>query len=69
MLSEPVSLGLVIEKSTLKLISSSPKGFKYLRISETNISYKGRTFDEGKKISWKDGFRALYTILKVRIFY
>ena len=39
------------------------------KISEVNISYKGRTFKEGKKISWLDGFRALLVILKVKLFY
>ncbi len=37
-----------------------------IRIYEIGISYYGRTFDEGKKIGWKDGFRALYCILKYR---
>ena len=35
-----------------------------IRIYEVGISYYGRTYDEGKKISWKDGFRALYCIIK-----
>jgi len=35
-----------------------------VRIYEVGISYYGRTFLEGKKINWKDGFRALYCILK-----
>ncbi len=35
-----------------------------IRIYEVGISYYGRTYDEGKKIGWKDGFRALYCILK-----
>jgi glycosyltransferase involved in cell wall biosynthesis len=35
-----------------------------LRIYEVGISYSGRTYEEGKKISWKDGFRALYCLLK-----
>ena len=39
------------------------------KISEVNISYKGRTYKEGKKISWIDGFRALLVILKVKLFY
>ena len=39
------------------------------KISEVNISYKGITFKEGKKISWLYGFRALFLILKVKIFY
>lgn len=35
-----------------------------LRVYEVPISYKGRTYDEGKKITWKDGFLALYYIVK-----
>lgn len=35
-----------------------------IRIYEVGISYYGRTYQEGKKISWKDGFRALYCITK-----
>ena len=35
-----------------------------IRIYEVGISYYGRTFEEGKKISWKDGFRAIFCILK-----
>jgi len=35
-----------------------------IKIYEVGISYYGRTYDEGKKISWKDGFRALYCIAK-----
>jgi hypothetical protein len=41
-------------------ISRIPK----IRIYEVGISYYGRTYEEGKKIGWKDGFRALYCILK-----
>jgi len=37
------------------------------RIYEVGISYYGRTFSEGKKINWKDGFRALYCILKYKL--
>ncbi len=39
-----------------------------IRIYEVGISYYGRTFEEGKKISWKDGFRAIYCILKYNLF-
>lgn len=39
-----------------------------VRIYEVGISYYGRTFEEGKKIGWKDGFRALYCILKYNLF-
>jgi len=45
-------------------ISRIPK----IRIYEVGISYYGRTYAEGKKISWKDGFRALYCILKYNLF-
>ena len=39
-----------------------------IRIYEIGISYYGRTYAEGKKINWKDGFRAIYCILKYNIF-
>ncbi len=39
-----------------------------IRIYEVGISYYGRTYEEGKKIGWKDGFRAIYCILKYRFF-
>lgn len=45
-------------------ISRIPK----IRIYEVGISYYGRTYEEGKKINWKDGFRAIYCILKYNIF-
>jgi len=38
------------------------------RIYEVGISYYGRTYIEGKKIGWKDGFRALYCIIKYNLF-
>jgi hypothetical protein len=34
------------------------------RVYEVGISYSGRTYEEGKKIGWKDGFRAIWCILK-----
>ncbi len=40
---------------------------KNLSIYEVGISYYGRTFEEGKKIGWKDGMRAIYCILKYNI--
>jgi glycosyltransferase involved in cell wall biosynthesis len=39
-----------------------------IRIYEVGISYYGRTYSEGKKINWKDGFRAIYCILKYGLF-
>ena len=41
---------------------------KDIRIYEVGISYYGRTYAEGKKIGWRDGFRAIYCILKYNIF-
>jgi glycosyltransferase involved in cell wall biosynthesis len=41
---------------------------KNIRIYEVGISYYGRTFQEGKKIGWKDGFRAIWCILKYNLF-
>jgi glycosyltransferase involved in cell wall biosynthesis len=38
-----------------------------VRIYEVGISYYGRTYEEGKKIGWRDGFRAIYCILKYNL--
>lgn len=38
------------------------------RVYEVGVSYSGRTYAEGKKIGWKDGFRAIYCILKYGVF-
>jgi glycosyltransferase involved in cell wall biosynthesis len=40
---------------------------KDCRIYEVGISYYGRTYKEGKKIGWRDGFRAIYAILKYNV--
>ncbi|MBK6283371.1 MAG: glycosyltransferase family 2 protein [Draconibacterium sp.] len=45
-------------------ISRIPK----IRIYEVGISYYGRTYEEGKKIGWKDGIRAFWCILKYNVF-
>lgn len=45
-------------------VSRVPK----VRIYEIGISYYGRTYSEGKKVKWKDGFRAIYCIIKYNIF-
>ena len=37
------------------------------RIYEVGISYYGRTYDEGKKIGWRDGVRAIYAIVKYNL--
>jgi glycosyltransferase involved in cell wall biosynthesis len=38
------------------------------RIYEVGISYNGRTYSEGKKVNWKDGFQAIYAILRYNLF-
>src|SRR5436190_24328672 len=38
------------------------------RVFEVGISYNGRTYEEGKKIGWRDGVRAVYVIVKYNIF-
>jgi glycosyltransferase involved in cell wall biosynthesis len=67
----------LIKSDLLKKMSLNEKRFGFepevtaklaripkIRIYEVGISYYGRTYEEGKKINWKDGFRALYVILK-----
>ena len=68
----------VFRRDVLQRISLKSDGFsiepeitakilkKKLRVYEMPISYYGRTYAEGKKISWKHGFNALWTLLKYR---
>lgn len=49
-------------------ITAKISRIKDIRIYEVGIAYYGRTYKEGKKINWKDGFRAIYCILKYNIF-
>ena len=49
---------------TAKIAKLRPR----IRIFEVGISYYGRTYEEGKKITWKDGFRAIYAIIKYNCF-
>jgi glycosyltransferase involved in cell wall biosynthesis len=51
-----------IEPEMTAKLAKIPK----IRIYEVGISYYGRTYEEGKKIGWKDGFRALWCILKYK---
>jgi len=41
---------------------------KGIRLYEVGISYYGRTYEDGKKIGWKDGVRAIYAIIKYNLF-
>ena len=49
-------------------VTSKISKVKDIRIYEVGISYYGRTFEEGKKINWKDGFRAIYCIFRYSVF-
>ena len=49
-------------------VTSKISRFKGIRIYEVGISYYGRTYEDGKKIGMKDGFRAVYCILKYNVF-
>ena len=49
-------------------ITAKISKIKGVRIYEVGISYYGRTYEEGKKIGWKDGFRAIYCIVKYNVF-
>jgi len=49
---------------TAKIANIRPR----IRIYEVGISYYGRTYEEGKKITWKDGFRVIYSILMYNLF-
>jgi glycosyltransferase involved in cell wall biosynthesis len=48
-------------------ITAKISKIKMIRIYEVGISYYGRTYHEGKKIGWKDGFRAIFCILKYNL--
>ena len=48
-------------------ITAKISKIKGIRIYEVGISYYGRTYEEGKKIGWKDGFRAIYCIVKYNL--
>jgi glycosyltransferase involved in cell wall biosynthesis len=65
--------GSVLRRITLKCdrfgfepeVTAKVAGLR-CRIYEVGISYSGRTYEEGKKIGWRDGFRAIWCILKYR---
>ena len=70
----------VFNSSIFKKINLKEKGFSFcpevttklsnknFKIHEVSISYKGRTYEEGKKISSSDGFDALYSLIKYKYF-
>jgi hypothetical protein len=61
------SLNLTLDDFGFEVeISSQIARKRSWRIYETAVHYYGRTYDEGKKINWKDGVRALWYLIKFR---
>jgi glycosyltransferase involved in cell wall biosynthesis len=48
-------------------VTAKTSRYPKVRVYEVGISYYGRTYEEGKKIGWRDGFRAIYCILKYNL--
>jgi glycosyltransferase involved in cell wall biosynthesis len=72
MFRAPVIKNIAIKENRFGLepeITFKLSRIKGLRIYEVGISYHGRTYDEGKKINWKDGVRAFYVLLKNKFGY
>ena len=51
-----------------EVIAKISKLYPPVKIFEVGIAYKGRTYHQGKKITWRDGIRAVYCILKYNLF-
>jgi glycosyltransferase involved in cell wall biosynthesis len=49
-------------------VTAKMSRYPKVRVYEVGISYYGRTYEEGKKIGWRDGFRAIFCILKYNLF-
>ncbi|HLZ86913.1 MAG TPA: glycosyltransferase family 2 protein [Puia sp.] len=67
----PVVKGLVLREKRFGFepeVTARIARIRDIRIYEVGISYYGRTYKEGKKINWKDGFRAVYCILRYNLF-
>lgn len=48
-------------------VTAKMSRYPNVRVYEVGISYYGRTYEEGKKIGWRDGFRAIYCVLKYNL--
>lgn len=77
-ITDPMTCYKIFKRSTLSHFTLKANRFEIdseltsnflkagYKILELPISYQGRTFQEGKKINWKDGLKSLLTILKIR---
>ena len=71
MFKTPIIQGIVLKEKRFGFepeVTAKIARVKDIRIYEVGISYYGRTYAEGKKIGWRDGFRAIYCILKYNLF-
>jgi glycosyltransferase involved in cell wall biosynthesis len=71
MFRAPVIKGLQLKENRFGFepeVTAKMSRVKGVRIYEVGISYYGRTYAEGKKIGWKDGFRAIWCIIKYNLF-
>ncbi len=67
----PIIKGLKLKENRFGFepeVTAKIARIKDIRIYEVGISYYGRSYEEGKKIGWRDGFRAIYCILKYNLF-
>ena len=67
---EGKKLGLELKAKRFGLepeVTAKISRIKKTRIYEVGISYYGRSYEEGKKIGWRDGFRAIWCILKYNL--
>jgi glycosyltransferase involved in cell wall biosynthesis len=70
MIRTPIAQGLTLKENRFGFepeITARLSRVPGIRLYEVGISYYGRTYDEGKKINWRDGFRAIYCILKYNL--
>lgn len=65
----PIAKGILIRENRFGIepeITAKLARIPKIRIYEVGIAYYGRTYEEGKKIGWKDGFRAIFCIFKYK---
>lgn len=71
MIKTPIAQSLKLKEKRFGFepeVTAKLSRVKQVRFYEVGISYYGRTYSEGKKINWKDGFRAIYCILRYNLF-
>jgi glycosyltransferase involved in cell wall biosynthesis len=71
MFKTPIIQGIVLKEKRFGFepeVTAKIARVPNIRIYEVGISYYGRTYAEGKKIGWRDGFRAIWCILKYNLF-